>query len=334
MDHKRSVGGRNTIMTVALLSLSAVSQAAPVDTIFAAENSLYGRGYDIGRADGWMDAVLRRAISRFQSRTRGLSATGNLDPATLKALSVDADGGTISGNALASQQAAIAALDLTTNPAVPKADSPAGITAAAAVQAVAEAEPKPAPTPEPAPAKTGTTTPAPVVVAKTPEPTATPVPTPASTPASAPKPAIDPQPTVTMAPAMAEPDLAVLKEQPEPETARVDATTQTVSKAPAKHVVTPTHTETNVVQASASSDSRGDDQNTTVAREPTAPADAVGNTSSQDQATKPVAEANGTPAKPATETVDTKSEQSGQEATGSRGGFFSWLFDLLFGWIA
>lgn len=330
MDHTRSVLGRTSIMVAAMWSLSAVSQAAPVDTIFSAENSLYGRGYDIGRADGWMDDALHRAISRFQSRTKGLSASGNLDPATLKALSVDASGGTISGNALASKRAAMATLELT----VSSGGSAPGTTGETTAPAVAKTEPEPAPTPEPAPAKAETVAPEPepVVVADIPEPQAKSEPEP--------KRAIEPDPKARAVPTMSEPDVAVLKKQPEPENAKTVTTTQSSDEKAVRAGSGPSHTATTVVQETAPVEpavkttvAAEDNQTREAPQKPAAPADTV-DTNSQDNGIKTVAAADEAPAKPAPETTEAGKQRTGQKATGSSGGFFSWLFDLLFGWMA
>jgi len=64
-----------------LASFCAVAaQAGPAETIYSAENALYGAGYEIGKADGWMDNTLRSAIRQYQSSSDELQATGNLDP--------------------------------------------------------------------------------------------------------------------------------------------------------------------------------------------------------------------------------------------------------------
>ncbi|MDX1635534.1 MAG: peptidoglycan-binding protein [Marinobacter sp.] len=81
--------------------------------IFAAENALYGAGYDIGKADGWLDETLRAAIRQYQTDTRGLTVSGKLDAETLAALgAVARPEQTLSTNSVASPRAAMAALDL------------------------------------------------------------------------------------------------------------------------------------------------------------------------------------------------------------------------------
>ncbi|WP_097461694.1 peptidoglycan-binding domain-containing protein [Mangrovitalea sediminis] len=61
--------------------------------IFAAQNALYGAGFDIGKADGMMGSTLHAAIKKFQESQSGLQATGDLDGATLAALGVSEGGG-------------------------------------------------------------------------------------------------------------------------------------------------------------------------------------------------------------------------------------------------
>jgi len=91
------------------VSFCAVAQADPADTIFAAENALYGAGYDIGKADGWMDDTLRSAIRKYQSGQEGLQATGDLDPQTLSALGIAVkDGDSVTGNTARSREEAMA----------------------------------------------------------------------------------------------------------------------------------------------------------------------------------------------------------------------------------
>lgn len=108
MSHSRftRIPGFLAALTV---SFCAVAQADPADTIFAAENALYGAGYDIGKADGWMDDTLRSAIRKYQSGQEGLQATGDLDPQTLSALGIAVkDGDSVTGNTARSREGAMA----------------------------------------------------------------------------------------------------------------------------------------------------------------------------------------------------------------------------------
>ncbi|WP_370232079.1 peptidoglycan-binding domain-containing protein [Marinobacter nauticus] len=128
-----------SLAVVSSLAICGWAQAAsPTHTVFAAENALYGSGYDIGTADGWIDSKLRTAIRQYQSDRPELSASGNLDSATLKSLGVEAAPTlTIQSNSVASRSAARDHLGLAANSRPP----------ARSVAAVAP-EPKPEPAPE------------------------------------------------------------------------------------------------------------------------------------------------------------------------------------------
>ena len=128
-----------SLAVVSSIAICGWAQAAsPTHTVFAAENALYGSGYDIGTADGWIDAKLRTAIRQYQSDRPELSASGNLDSATLKSLGVEAAPAlTIQSNSVASRSAARGQLGITA-----KVPSPARSVAAVAP------EPKPEPIPE------------------------------------------------------------------------------------------------------------------------------------------------------------------------------------------
>lgn len=104
------------VSVVAALAVCPMVQAASVQTVFSVENALYGAGYDIGKADGWIDDDLRAAVESYQSSQSGLAATGELDGDTLAALGINS--GSISlagGNRVATRDAALAALGLTEN---------------------------------------------------------------------------------------------------------------------------------------------------------------------------------------------------------------------------
>jgi hypothetical protein len=117
--------------------------AEPVDVIYSAENALYGAGYDIGIADGWMDSQLRSAIRQYQSSRNDLQTTGNLDINTLFSLGIATENGApVTGNQVASREAALDALGL----------SQRGLPAGGSSSPVASAPaPEPAPEPEPEP---------------------------------------------------------------------------------------------------------------------------------------------------------------------------------------
>ncbi|KPQ01599.1 peptidoglycan-binding domain-containing protein [Marinobacter sp. HL-58] len=158
MRHSRFTGAQGFIAIAMTASLGAVAQAAgPERTIFAAENALYGAGFDVGKADGWMDNALRSAIRDFQSGHDDLETTGNLDSKTLSALGVAAtDNNTITGNAVSDRKDAMAAIGL--EPERFASSGPTRSVAAAPepepepeVEPVAEAQPEPAPVAQPEP---------------------------------------------------------------------------------------------------------------------------------------------------------------------------------------
>ncbi|MGB1950676.1 MAG: peptidoglycan-binding protein, partial [Marinobacter sp.] len=149
----------------------AAIASGPLETIFSAENALYGAGYDIGRADGWIDDTLRRAIRQYQTDTGELTVSGNLDAPTLDALGIRARSPrVIAGNVVSRQDQALAALNLQS----PESSRPAA-------RPVARSEPAPERAPEPAPQSTPELAPEPA-----PEPVATTQPTPAPPEATAP----------------------------------------------------------------------------------------------------------------------------------------------------
>lgn len=129
-------------MALIALPLCTVAQASPVETVYSAENALYGAGYDIGVADGWIDEPLRNAISNYQSHRRGLKPTGRLDAATLSALGVGLKrDNAISGNEVSNRIAALAALGLEEN--LLPASAEAADASPEPVQAEPVSEPEP-----------------------------------------------------------------------------------------------------------------------------------------------------------------------------------------------
>ena len=118
---------------VAALMACPLAQATSVQTVFSAENALYGAGYGIGQADGWIDDRLRSAIRQYQEGRPGLSATGELDSPTLEALGISGGRSELmGGNIVADRETARKELGL--------ADASASVSA-----------PKPAQAPIPAP---------------------------------------------------------------------------------------------------------------------------------------------------------------------------------------
>lgn len=286
-------------LVVASLMAGAVAQADTAEVIFAAENALYGAGYDIGRADGWLDEPLRAAIRKYQSDNRALDVTGELDPATLAALGASTrPESPVSSNTLASREAARSALDLP--PASTETrGSPEPVALVSARQDV-EVEPE-APEPTQAPS---------VVVASEPEPEAKPT--------VARQPMLDSEPEPSPEPAMEKPRTpkpvagATAPVSPDPQEVNAGATAKApVSAPPEPEPMIPvepqsadpveTHTVA-VVQGPSESDPR-------FAEPSPEPTQAVPTPASEP----PVAERTTAPR--------------------SSGGFFSALFDFLFGWL-
>ena len=120
---KLSTVRKGLLLSVALAASShAQAQTDSVNVIFAAENALYGAGYDIGRADGWMDKALQQAVRKYQARNGALKISGVLDAETLSALGVsNSSGRAVSGNVVASKTAALAALGISETQLKPEA---------------------------------------------------------------------------------------------------------------------------------------------------------------------------------------------------------------------
>ncbi|WP_203300836.1 peptidoglycan-binding domain-containing protein [Marinobacter sediminum] len=120
---KLSTVSKGLFLSAALaVSSHAQAQVDSVNVIFAAENALYGAGYDIGRADGWMDKALQQGVRDYQARNGALKASGILDAETLSALGVsNSSGRAVSGNLVASKTAALAALGISETQTKPEA---------------------------------------------------------------------------------------------------------------------------------------------------------------------------------------------------------------------
>lgn len=69
-----------------LLTLGLAGPVAAADEIFAAQNALYGSGYDIGSADGQMGPSTQSALKQFQRDNPDLQVTGELNDNTREAL--------------------------------------------------------------------------------------------------------------------------------------------------------------------------------------------------------------------------------------------------------
>lgn len=190
---------RSASVAVALTACSVAAQAASVQTVFSAENALYGAGYNVGQADGWIDDSLRAAVRQYQSDRPDLSATGELDAPTLNALGISGGRAELmGGNVVANTEAARKELGL----AVASAPKPAP-TPAPAPKAKPKPEPKPAP-PQPVATPKPVVKPEPVV-AKVPK-VSEPVPKPEPQKAPAPEPKQVAKTAAESAPTQSEPE--------------------------------------------------------------------------------------------------------------------------------
>lgn len=190
---------RSASVAVALTACSVAAQAASVQTVFSAENALYGAGYNVGQADGWIDDSLRAAVRQYQSDRPDLSATGELDAPTLNALGISGGRAELmGGNVVANTEAARKELGL----AVASAPKPAP-TPAPAPKAKPKPEPKPAP-PQPVATPKPVVKPEPVV-AKVPK-VSEPVPQPEPQKAPAPEPKQVAKTAAESAPTQSEPE--------------------------------------------------------------------------------------------------------------------------------
>lgn len=294
LQGRRKTAAQSLAVVSSLAICSWAQAASPTHTVFAAENALYGSGYGIGTADGWIDDKLRTAIRQYQSDRAELSVSGNLDSATLKSLGVEAAPTlTIQSNSVASRSAARNQLGLAA-----KVPSPA--------RSVAAIAPKPKPEPAPEVQEPEPETVEPEVVDTT---------EPRENQVAAVEPAVQSVPAEDSELGPNE----NLKEQ------RVTDLSSSVSESgqtpvtedqePAKvvEVVTGDNEEL-IAQLPTEPTAAGPDEPLVVEEEP-----------EPVIVDAPVANANEPVAN-----QDTKAEPRPQ----SSGGFFSWLFDFFFGWIA
>lgn len=283
-----------TVVAAAVLWAPTALANPSLDTIFSAENALYGAGYDIGRADGWIDQRLRNAIRTYQSDSDELRVSGNLDPETLRALGVSAGANqTVSQNAVGNRSQALKALNL-----------------------------EPARSPEPAPR------PQPVEVAA-PEPTQPS--TQPSTQVNTPAPALVPESETTVV-AVAEPAPSP-EPKPMPEPELVAEPEQKKDK-----VISGKQVDKDDISNSpdVSTDvETGGPELAVAAPEPTATPQAVVTPESSVAQEAPTGESDLAASLPTEPTAagPAKDEPKDAPRTQSGGGFFSSLFDFLFGWL-
>lgn len=293
-NRKSGFRGRAIVLLATTACMGSAHAVEPERVIFAAENALYGAGFDIGRADGWFDGKLREAVRGYQT-ANGLQANGNLDAATLKALGVHAaPATTITANSVASRQQSAEVLGL----ASPAPTPPAPTVAKAETEPTPEPQPVPQATPEPRhqPEQTLET-----VAEPTPE---KPEDQRFSTETSTPIEVEDTGGTVVVAqksePAIAETPAPATEPDPEPAVVVVDT-------APSE---SPAEKDPVLAQLPNEPTSAGNPQpEKSVAQEP--------ESSQSAQLDNP---------EPVNQTAANKSRSSG-------GGFFSALFDFFFGWL-
>lgn len=305
MSHSRftRMPGFLAVLTV---SFCAVAQADPADTIFAAENALYGAGYDIGKADGWMDDTLRSAIRKYQSGREGLQATGDLDPQTLSALGIAVkDGDAVTGNSARSREGAMADAGISKQ----RFGSPS------AKQPIAAA-PEPKVKPEPVPVSTE----APTLEEES-------APAPETIVATNDKPVIQPE-TELAQDSKPEPQIA---EEPESEPVAVAAVEE-----PSAMEKPQTIDEPSIVEETSTVE-----ELSTVDAEPSValnvPSEATEETSTDvDYQLPEEPTASGNPEiSESSQATSSTSDNTAESTTvaKSSGGFFSSLFDFLFGWL-
>lgn len=311
MSHSRFTRMPGFLAALAV-SFCAVAQADPADTIFAAENALYGAGYDIGKADGWMDDTLRSAIRKYQSGHEGLQATGDLDPQTLSALGVAVeDGGAVTGNSALSRENAMAAAGISKQRfRSPNAKQPLAV------------EPEPEVKPEPAPVATD----APILEEKA-------APVPDTIVAADDNPVIEPKPEETRASAPA----SQTEEKPENAPVAVAAVEEPSAMNEPSATEEPSATDKPLVTEQPSPV----EELSTVDSEPSValnvPSEATEETSTDvDYQLPQEPTASGNPeVSESSHATSSPSDNTSESTTvaKSSGGFFSSLFDFLFGWL-
>lgn len=295
-----------SVLAVAAMTLYPVAQAASVDTIFAVENALYGAGYKVGQADGWLDVDLRSALRQYQSDQSRLTATGELDSDTLASLGIiSQDSRLLSGNEVPNRQSAISALGLeeaqqqsktskvaeSAKPAKPvqrsqpepaETTQPETVVASAPATKTRKSEPvsKPEPSPEPS-AVESDSAPEPVV----------------AQPAPAPEPTREPEPVIqTGSEPTSEPIKIVARDRSEPQP---QPRSEEIQQPASDPVESPAVTVAAAEQAEASN-----------------PAPAIQATAADN----------------ANVSADDAQPQDNKADDNSRG-FMSRMFDFLFGWM-
>ncbi|MCC4272046.1 peptidoglycan-binding protein [Marinobacter nauticus] len=294
LQGRRKTAAQSLAVVSSLAICSWAQAASPTHTVFAAENALYGSGYGIGTADGWIDDKLRTAIRQYQSDRAELSVSGNLDSATLKSLGVEAAPTlTIQSNSVASRSAARNQLGLAAN-SRPTARSVAAVAP--------ESKPEPAPEikePEP----------------ETVEPEVVDTTEPRENQVAALEPAVQsvPEEDSELGPNESHKDQRVTELSSSVSESYQTPVTADQEPAEVVEVVTGDNEEL-IAQLPTEPTAAGPDEPLVAEEEP----EPVIVDAPVANASEPVAN------------QETKAEPRPQ----SSGGFFSWLFDFFFGWIA
>ena len=314
----RNTAYKSLALSAALVVASPASAADEVQLIFSAENALYGSGYAVGRADGWIDDALRSAVRDYQNRTPGLSVSGVLDYPTLASLGVSAPENTkIRDNAVAQRRDALAQLGL------PEA------------QPVAKTSPKPAPKPQP-------------VVVAAPEPAPEPEPQPVTPPAAAVAEPAKPQATADSVASNSAPVDTRSGSKPvppvsEPEEKRAMVTAPSPLVANASPTTQAPTTQEESAEKTANGGREAPQAKTIAAVDSPSPAETVTPVSDEPEIAAVL------PDEPTSAGIETgeavasepavldnpavAESQNADGATDTGRGFFGTLFDVLFGWL-
>ncbi len=290
----------------AAVAAGSVAQASSVQTVYSAENALYGAGYNIGEADGWIDDNLRSAVRQYQTDRPGLSATGELDSPTLAALGISGNDSQLMGdNVVANREAARKQLGLTLasapEPTPAPAPEPEPGKIVATPEPVAEPEPEPA-KPEPTKASVAKVS---EPVAK-PEPRKAPEPVQKVAPEPVKKPAPEPEPK-QVAQASPEPEAIKTQSEPEPTSEPIRITSKARTSTRDEVAAAPTVEKPQEETVNVASVSDTEETEVSLPQEQTA--------AGIDQ-----------------ETADSKADDQSPK-TDRQGNVITRMFDFLFGWM-
>ena len=318
---------KNGIVLSLAVAGSALAEANSVNIIYATENALYGAGYDIGRADGWMDERLRRAVRDYQARSGNLSVTGNLDSATLSSLGIASNAGrTVADNVVASKAQALAALGMTEARTHSKPDPKTRLQPKPEFTVnELPAEPKPKPVVKQAPSNPAPATTQVVAEAE-----------PAETEKVAPKATSEAARRTTFAapnPVETSQPVRVAKAEPAP-VPRVQTTVPDVNPASQKPAVVPVSSDAPASQpAPQVSVESQPDPDTSPSENSKVPEIAGQLPEEPTAAVRPETDSREVPVTEAGPETSTASSTTASEPGKKSGNIFGTLFDFLFGWL-